>query len=53
MLTVEPSEGSYTNDIVTAAHALLPAGLDISGEGFARSRRRTSSRKKAAPDLVI
>ena len=35
VLTVEPSQGSYTNDIVTAAHVLLPAGLDISGEGFA------------------
>jgi NitT/TauT family transport system substrate-binding protein len=34
VLTEEPSEGAYTNDIVTAAHALLPADLDITGEGF-------------------
>jgi NitT/TauT family transport system substrate-binding protein len=35
VLTEEPSEGAYTNDIVTAAHALLPADLDITGESFA------------------
>jgi NitT/TauT family transport system substrate-binding protein len=34
VLTEEPSEGAYTNDIVTAAHALLPADLDITGEAF-------------------
>ena len=34
VLTEEPSEGAYTNDIVTAAQALLPADLDITGEGF-------------------
>jgi NitT/TauT family transport system substrate-binding protein len=34
VLTAEPSEGAYTNDIVTAAHALLPADLDITGESF-------------------
>jgi hypothetical protein len=34
VLTAEPSEGSYTNDIVTAAQALLPADLDITGEAF-------------------
>jgi NitT/TauT family transport system substrate-binding protein len=34
VLTAEPSEGAYTNDIVTAAHALLPAELDIAGESF-------------------
>ena len=34
VLTAEPSEGAYTNDIVTAAHALLPDDLDITGESF-------------------
>jgi len=34
VLTEEPSQGAYTNDIVTAAHALLPADLDLTGENF-------------------
>jgi NitT/TauT family transport system substrate-binding protein len=34
VLTAEPSEGAYTTDIITAAHALLPADLDITGESF-------------------
>ena len=34
VLTAEPSEGAYTNDIVTAAHELLGDDIDINGEGF-------------------
>ena len=34
VLTAEPSEGAYTNDIVTAAQALLPSDLDLTGDGF-------------------
>jgi NitT/TauT family transport system substrate-binding protein len=34
VLTEEPSEGSYTNDIVTAAHELLGDDVDIVGDGF-------------------
>ena len=33
VLTAEPSAGAYTNDIVTAAHALL-SDLDITGVDF-------------------
>jgi NitT/TauT family transport system substrate-binding protein len=36
VLTVPPTEGAFTNDIVTEAWALLAsAGLDLKGEGFA------------------
>lgn len=34
VLTAEPSEGSFTNDIVEAAHALLGDTLDINGSDF-------------------
>ena len=34
VLTAEPSEGAYTNDIVTAAQALLPSDLDLTGDAF-------------------
>jgi NitT/TauT family transport system substrate-binding protein len=34
VLTEEPSEGAYTNDIVTAAHELLGDDVDIVGDGF-------------------
>ena len=47
----EPSEGAYTNDIVTAAHELLPGDSSTSRvRASSRSRRRTSSPKRAAPD---
>ncbi|MEO8267402.1 MAG: ABC transporter substrate-binding protein [Ilumatobacteraceae bacterium] len=36
VLTKAPDAGAYTNDIVTAAHALLnEMGVDINGKGFA------------------
>jgi NitT/TauT family transport system substrate-binding protein len=34
VLTAEPSAGAWTNDLVTDAHALLPEGLDLTGDGF-------------------
>jgi NitT/TauT family transport system substrate-binding protein len=36
VLTAEPTEGAFTNDIVTEAHALLAdKGIDINGASFA------------------
>ena len=36
VLTAPPTDGAYTNDIVTEALALLEAdGVDTKGEGFA------------------
>ncbi len=36
VLTKAPDDGAYTNDIVTAAHALLEGlGVDINGAGYA------------------
>ena len=34
VLTAEPAEGGYTNDIVEAAHALLGDSVDLTGEDF-------------------
>ena len=34
VLTAEPSEGAYTNDIVTAAYELLGDSVDINGADF-------------------
>ena len=34
VLTAEPGEGACTNDIVTAAQALLPSDLDLTGDAF-------------------
>lgn len=35
VLTAEPTDGAYTNDIVTAAHELLGDSVDINGADFA------------------
>jgi NitT/TauT family transport system substrate-binding protein len=35
VLTAEPTEGAYTNDIVTAAYELLGDSVDINGADFA------------------
>ena len=34
MLTAEPTEGAYTNDIVDEAYALLGDSVDINGADF-------------------
>ena len=34
VLTEEPAEGGYTNDIVTAAHELLGDSFDLTGESY-------------------
>lgn len=34
VLTAEPTDGAFTNDIVTAAHELLGDSVDIHGEDF-------------------